>query len=106
MNSRLLAVPARLKRLLDLQARISREKNRERVGGILDVLVDRPARGASPAEGRSHREAPEVDGVIRLTGADLLPGRFVKARITTANAFDLAGAVLPDKTGVVHATHV
>jgi ribosomal protein S12 methylthiotransferase len=96
----------RLKRLLDLQARISREKNRERVGGILDVLVDKPARGASPAEGRSHREAPEVDGVIRLTGADLLPGRFVKARITTANAFDLAGAVLPDKTGVVHATHV
>lgn len=87
---------ARVQRLLDRQTRISREKNRALVGQTVDVLVDRPAAGDKPAVGRSHREAPEVDGVIRITGPVPGAGSFVQVRITGANAYDLSGAVVPD----------
>lgn len=112
-------VQERLKRLLDLQKQISREKNRSLVGQTLTVLVEREASGSAAAQGRSHREAPEVDGIIRLTrstrprravgtngtsgrGGVESPGRataepearvghFSEVRITGANAYDLVG---------------
>ena len=86
----------RVRRLLDRQTRISREKNRSLIGQTMDVLVDRPAAGDKPAVGRSHREAPEVDGVIRVTGTAAEAGAFVKVRITGANAYDLSGAFVPE----------
>jgi ribosomal protein S12 methylthiotransferase len=88
---------ARVARLLDAQSAISREKNRALIGRTLDVLVDRAATGSAAAEGRSHREAPEVDGVIRITGPVPAPGCFARVRITGANAFDLSGTALPER---------
>jgi ribosomal protein S12 methylthiotransferase len=96
----------RTKRLLDHQAKISREKNRALVGQTVDVLVDRPAQGRRPAEGRTWREAPEVDGVVRITGSVREPGSFVKVRITTANAFDLAGHVVGEESRVLRAATI
>jgi ribosomal protein S12 methylthiotransferase len=87
----------RVARLLEAQAAISREKNRALIGRTLDVLVDRAATGTKAAEGRSHREAPEVDGVIRLTGNVPAPGTFTRVRLTGANAFDLSGTALPER---------
>jgi ribosomal protein S12 methylthiotransferase len=97
---------ARTRRLLDLQARISREKNRALVGQTVDVLVDRPADGRKAAEGRTWREAPEVDGVVRITGPVGEPGRFVRVRITAANAFDLAGQVVREESRLSPVLHV
>jgi len=97
-------VQARLKRLLEKQKNISREKNRALVGQTLAVLVDRAADRRSAAQGRSHREAPEVDGLIRITrstrrrndGPEPEPrvGEFFEVRITGANAFDLVGELI------------
>jgi len=88
----------RVATLLDLQGKISREKNRGLIGHTLDVLVEKPAASGDAAVGRSHREAPEIDGVIRITGKAGLPGEFSRVRITGANAFDLTGVAVPDRT--------
>ena len=54
----------RLERLMGLQQRISFEKNRERVGSELEVIVD--AYGDLPGEviGRSQADAPDIDGTV------------------------------------------
>ena len=88
----------RVATLLEFQSRISREKNRSMVGQTLDVLIDRPGTDREAAIGRSHREAPEIDGVIRVTGKSSAPGQFTRVRITGANAFDLTGVAVPDRT--------
>ena len=94
----------RTRTLLDLQARISREKNRALVGQTVDVLIDR--RDGRSAEGRTWREAPEVDGTVRVTGSSAEPGEFVRVRITTANAFDLAGHVVVEHSRTRSAANV
>ncbi len=82
---------ARLEALLKLQAGISREKNRSFTGQILDVLVDDPGSEEKPARGRSYREAPEVDGVIRFPGLGVRAGQIIRIRITAGQTFDLTG---------------
>ena len=39
--------------------------------------------------GRTHREATEIDGVVRLSGAGLAPGRIVTATVVSAVGPDL-----------------
>ncbi len=80
----------RLDRLMTLQAKISLERNRARVGTVEQVLVT-DSRGRL-ALGRSSREAPEPDGEIRFTAPrPLQPGTFVPVRITRAQTYDLSG---------------
>ena len=99
------AVPADVKelrraRFMEAQARISAARLAARVGTTLDVLVDAHAhagRGRSKrriAVGRSHADAPEIDGVVRIEdGASLAPGSLVRVRIEAADDHDLAGRV-------------
>jgi ribosomal protein S12 methylthiotransferase len=79
-------------RLMELQQRISLEKNQAFVGQILDVLVE--GRGDGISLGRSYRDAPEIDGLVLLEG-DAPVGRIVPARITGAMTYDLAGVAAP-----------
>ena len=52
------------------------------IGTSVEVLVDRPGIG------RSHREAPEIDGVV-LVDAALAPGSFADVAIVDALGSDL-----------------
>jgi ribosomal protein S12 methylthiotransferase len=62
------------------------------VGETLDVLVERLDLAEDRWTGRSHREAPEVDGEIVFTSdAQLTVGRFVPVRITGNDGADLLG---------------
>ncbi|MCU1428695.1 MAG: ribosomal protein methylthiotransferase RimO [Actinomycetia bacterium] len=60
------------------------------VGSELDVLVD--GRDDDVLVGRSNREAPEIDGVVRLDG-DAKPGDIVRARVTDVEGPDLDAVV-------------
>jgi ribosomal protein S12 methylthiotransferase len=81
---------ARLDRLMTLQQQISLRFNEDRVGETLKVLVDGAEDGRYVA--RSTLEAPEVDGVIYVTGKRALsPGEYIAAHITGADAYDLYG---------------
>lgn len=67
----------------------SRRDALARAGTQLEVLVDGPADGGEGVVGRTHREAPEIDGVVRLPTASPVPGTIVRARAVAAEGVDL-----------------
>ncbi len=70
-------VAERLAELRGLQDDITAARRDELVGEVVDVLVD------VPGVARSHREAPEIDGVIAVP-EDLAVGSILPVRITGA----------------------
>jgi len=57
------------------------------------VLVDEA--GDDVAVGRSHAEAPEIDGVVVIEdGAGLAEGELVRVRVTDADEHDLFGSLV------------
>jgi ribosomal protein S12 methylthiotransferase len=85
-------VDERLGRLLSVQRRISRKKNRKLVGKRLEVLVE----GASEESelvmvGRHGGQAPDIDGVVFLSGGEALPGQMLLVDIEKATDYDLVG---------------
>jgi len=80
-------VAERLRELSEMQDRITEAHRDELVGHDVDVLVDSIEEG-DDLIGRTHREAPEIDGVVRLSGS-ARPGAIVRARITGAIGPDL-----------------
>ena len=80
----------RLDELMTLQQGISLEENTARVGEMCEVLCEGEEEGMYV--GRSIREAPESDGVIRFTAArNVAPGEYLNVKITGADAYDLFG---------------
>jgi ribosomal protein S12 methylthiotransferase len=85
----------RMERLLDVQRAITFEKNEAWVGREVEALVDEGPDEDGVAIGRTAGQAYDVDGVVHLHGgAGLEPGRFVRARITDAEEYDLIGEVI------------
>ncbi|NLF10731.1 MAG: 30S ribosomal protein S12 methylthiotransferase RimO [Anaerolineaceae bacterium] len=78
----------RYERLMALQQGISRQINEAQVGRTLDVLLEGQGDGLSV--GRSYRDAPEIDGMVILTG-ELPVGSLLPVRITGAMEYDLFG---------------
>jgi ribosomal protein S12 methylthiotransferase len=72
----------RLRELGELQDGITAARRAALIGDVVEVLVD------APGVGRSHREAPEIDGIIRVPSS-LAVGSFAKVRITGAAGPDL-----------------
>lgn len=72
----------RLAEAAELQDAITSRRRLGLVGSDTGVLVDRPGIG------RSHREAPEIDGIIRVPRS-LPVGSFAKVTITAADGPDL-----------------
>jgi ribosomal protein S12 methylthiotransferase len=82
------AVPEELKqerraRFMRLQEKISQEKLKAKIGKTLAVLVD------APGVGRSHADAPEIDGVVKFRGGKA--GELVRVKIERATVHDLRG---------------
>lgn len=77
-------------RLMTLQAGISAECLRAKVGQCLEVIVDEA--GRATAFGRTMGDAPEIDGVVKIMRAPgLSPGHRLMVRITSATEHDLRG---------------
>lgn len=83
----------RVHTLMDLQREISLEKNREKIGSTMRVMIDR-AEG-DYFIGRTEFDSPEVDNevIIHAPGAYLPIGAFTDVKITGAEDYDLHGAV-------------
>ena len=80
-------VRERLAELRDLQDGITAARRDALIGAEVDVLVD------APGVGRTHREAPEIDGVVHVP-AHLAVGSTHRLVVTWAEGPDLT-AVLP-----------
>lgn len=78
-------------RLMERQAGISAELNRGLVGSELKVLVESRLDDGRWA-GRSEADAPEVDGLVFVSGGEgLRAGDFATVRVTGADVHDLHG---------------
>jgi ribosomal protein S12 methylthiotransferase len=82
----------RLARLLEVQEPISLTANQHLVGQRLRVLAESRVEGL--LVGRSYRDAPEVDGEVKIRAsravlAQAPLGRFVEVRVTRAEVHDL-----------------
>lgn len=81
----------RLARFMEVQEAISAEKQRNKVGRIETILIDEVE--GDGAVGRTAADAPEIDGVVYLSGADgLQPGDLVEAQIVGSDGHDLWAA--------------
>jgi len=88
----------RLKRLMEKQQQISLERNQAFVGRNLDVLIEGLGQGISI--GRSYRDAPEIDGLVLVTG-EIPAGQIIPVRITGATVYDLSGVASPPRKSLV-----
>ena len=77
----------RLSELSEMQDAITARKRDELIGSTIDVLVD------APGVGRSHREAPEIDGIVEVPDA-LAVGEFYTVAIVDALGPDLVAEVV------------
>ncbi len=92
-------VPAELKseraaRIMDIQQRISLEKNIARIGHQLKVLFDR--KEGEHFVGRTEFDSPEVDNEVWVSASEnyVRLGDFARVEITDATEYDLYGRVI------------
>ena len=80
--------------LMELQQAVSRELLTAKIGRVVPVMID--ALAAEPGAngiGRTHWDAPEVDGTVYIEKGDCIPGDIARVRITGASDHDLFGEI-------------
>ena len=82
-------------RLLAAQQKIAFAWNESQVGRQWEVLIDRDIPGEENAYvGRTYADAPEIDGVVYVTGENLSPGQIVPCEVVAARDYDLIAAAV------------
>ncbi len=77
----------RQKVILDIQKKISTERNASLIGSNLKVIIDRQQNGINV--GRTSADAPEIDQEVYVEGAQLRAGEIISAKIFDSEEFDL-----------------
>ena len=81
--------------LMQTQLYITEDKNAEKVGTEIEVLVDGYDTVAEVYYGRSYADAPDVDGKVYFKSPRKInAGAFVSVKITEALDYDLIGEVI------------
>jgi ribosomal protein S12 methylthiotransferase len=90
----------RKRKLMALQRRVSRARNRAMIGQDVDVLVEGPSEETDLLwQARMSTQAPEIDGVCYINDFGNAPpptGEIRRMRITEAHDYDLVGALAPE----------
>ncbi len=84
----------RRERLMQLQQEIAFARNEQQIGRTMDVILDQPVEGEKNVfVGRSAADAPDVDGLIFVTGdrQKLKAGDIVPVEIVAMQEYDLVG---------------
>jgi ribosomal protein S12 methylthiotransferase len=80
----------RLDQLMLIQQKIAFQKNKDKVGKVMTVLVDSKSEQQEGYYiGRSQSEAPEVDGMVMVYGDGIKPGNFIKVKVMDWSDYDL-----------------
>jgi ribosomal protein S12 methylthiotransferase len=83
----------RAQEIMEVQQEISYEKNQEKVGQVLKVIIDKKEAGRYL--GRTEFDSVEVDNeVVIHSDQKLAPGTFVMAKITKAYDYDIEGEII------------
>lgn len=85
---------ARQRKLMLLQKRISRNKNKAKLGKTLKVLLEGTDKDGIMI-GRTYGDAPDIDGIIyvKTMGYDFKVGDFADVYVTDALDYDLIGVI-------------
>jgi len=82
-------------RLMEIQQQVAFDWSAKQVGREIDVIVDgADAEVPGHYQARSHADAPEIDGLVRLKAKNLKPGDITRAKVTAADGYDLAARAL------------
>lgn len=85
----------RRNRFMEVQAEISSEILKSKVGTVQRVLIDETEDETGVAVGRTTADAPDIDGLVYVTTPDhLSPGDFVDVKITDSLEYDLVGKLV------------
>src|SRR5882724_2268558 len=89
----------RQKRLMKEQARISRRKNKSRIGQTVTVLFEGESKESELLwQGRMETQAPDIDGCVLINdvpeGLTPTAGDIVNVEITEAHEYDLVGRIV------------
>lgn len=82
--------------IMALQEKVSHAHNRRLVGCRADVLIEGPyGEDGRLSAGRFYGQAPEVDGIVVVSGNSSAPGEIVPVRFSAAYPYDLAADTPP-----------
>lgn len=89
----------RLKGIFDLQKPISYEKNKKRIGNVLEVIVEDVSDDEKYFVCRSYGEAPDVDGRIYIkidqdSANKVIIGEYTNVKITSCNDYDMFAKII------------
>jgi ribosomal protein S12 methylthiotransferase len=85
----------RRNRLMEAQQEVAFAWSGRQVGRELEVIVDGPdPEFANHYQARSHADAPDIDGLVRIKGKNLKTGDIVRAKVTAADGYDLAARAI------------
>ena len=88
----------RQRRLMAVQRKISRARNRKLMGHEFPVLVEGPSQETDLLwEARLATQAPEIDGMVYINddgGHPPRPGQIRRLRVTQSNDYDLVGELV------------
>jgi tRNA A37 methylthiotransferase MiaB len=80
-------IERRRKHVDGLAETLTAERAADRIGETLDVLVEELE--PDVAIGRAAHQGPEVDGVVRVAGAEAEVGSWLRAEVVAADGVDL-----------------
>ena len=82
---------ARLRKLMEIQQKISRERNQKFVGKLIPCIIECYS-DEGEVIARTQFDAPEIDGIVNIkTDKHVVPGDIELVRITGATEYDLVG---------------
>ena len=85
----------RRERLMAEQQEVAFAWNDAQLGRQIDVLLDTAVAGEKNAWiGRSYADAPDVDGVVYVSGAGLRTGSIVPCEVVGRSGYDLVAAAV------------
>jgi MiaB/RimO family radical SAM methylthiotransferase len=86
-------IARRLAKLVDLSEQLTAERAQERIGSVVEILVEEVDVLAGVAEGRAAHQAPEVDGSCTVRWESPAPapsvGELVRAEVVASSGVDL-----------------
>lgn len=87
----------RFEAVMEVQQNISRERHREMIGRVMDVMVEGYSEETDLLlQGRTSQQAPEIDGVVLINDGQAKPGDIVKVEITDSMEYDLIGHIVEE----------
>lgn len=93
-------IERRKRKLMSIQRKISRARNRKLIGKEFSVLVEGPSQETDLLwECRMQSQAPEIDGVTYINDfgeIEPVPGQIRRFRVTEAHDYDLVGMLTDD----------